>query len=649
MAATVVAIGLAGAPTSPNAFVAPAHAAAADTAAGGFSLSQDDTLFRAFGEEVTAGEWEAIVRFNPPPALQAVGQPFIKLADFSDEQVREGVKHYLRFEALRRQADADEDFQLGANELLDIEQSAVFAAQITWFEEKGMLEDVEISEEDVRARYEEVKDERFAQTEQLTLRHMFFSTYENYVVEEGDTLESIAETISGDASLADNILSPETRRARAEATTDAEGNEVPPRALRAGEELMVPMSAERAQAILDAARDVHQRLVDGEAFADVAAEVNELGPGRPNRPIVVQPARQDQPMLPEVVEAFHALEDGTFSEPFRTRHGYQIVKRVNYRPEGHRPFEEVREALAGQLVGEARQEAFQQILEDLWAENESIVVNRDAIMKGFDEEGANEEIFRIDDVVYSGTQFRRDYINRLDEDASFEERRAALVNQPIIQRTLVNEDIRRLGIYDSELYHARLRMMENETIANTFVGAKARSHDPGITEEQILERFEEMKPSIEARPSVDLWRLRIAAPLGMVVDDQWHNNTIRELQERLAEITTSEQFEALARELGTDEYAADGGRIGRVDNRWGGGTANRFIVTGETQRASEARRTSDGVEVYWVGDVYETTIPNLEHVRESIVSQLGNAARARYYEELLENALDGIDHEILIP
>jgi len=652
MAAAALAVGAAGASLSgPLHAQVPTLADAPDATrlneSAPFRMAKDDVLFRAFGESMTVGRFEDLVRYTPPAPLARPGVIQTKLADATADQVREAVRIHIRNEAMRRQAEEHglENMPVDPDELA---RALVTASQLTWIDEVGLYDSLDISEDDVRERYEEVKEETYRQEEQLTLRHIFFSTYEIYEVIEGDTLESIAERITGDASAVDRILSAETRRPRIEEVETEQGENLPPRALRAGEELMVPGGPEKLNEVRAVAQAAFDRINAGEEFTDVAAEMSETGGSQ--RPIILRPERDEKPMIPEVLEAFHELENGGVSEPFQTRHGFQIVKRVAYRESGFTPFESVEAALRGQIENERRQQMYDDLMAELWEQTEVIELNEDLLARVFDDTTSEDEVlFEIDGVLYPVSSYRRDYGQRLDADSSLEERRAVMINQPIIQRTLLEEDINRREVRGTEVFRQRVRALENQAYAQAYAGFKAREYEPEISDEKIQERFAQMEPALRNRPSLDLWRISIDLPLGGIIDDDWIERRTRELEDRLADVSTVEEFEALARDMSTDNLADEGGRIGRVGQSAEDGLAGRLIQDGRTNRPTEVVRGTNNVRAYWVGEIYRDSIPQLENHRETIVNQIANQMRGEFYQRFQDEALDGVDYEILIP
>ncbi|HSH41131.1 MAG TPA: SurA N-terminal domain-containing protein [Arenicellales bacterium] len=99
------------------------------------------------------------------------------------------------------------------------------------------------------------------------------------------------------------------------------------------------------QAALEQARELLQRLRDGEDFAALAEEYSD-DPGSASKGGDlgrIEPGAMVQPFE----EALFSMdEEGALSEPVRTRFGYHIIKLTEYRPASIKPLDEVRDQIA---------------------------------------------------------------------------------------------------------------------------------------------------------------------------------------------------------------------------------------------------------------------------------------------------------------
>jgi peptidyl-prolyl cis-trans isomerase SurA len=89
--------------------------------------------------------------------------------------------------------------------------------------------------------------------------------------------------------------------------------------------LIVPKpSPEKEGVVLASVSRALDRLQDGEAFADVAADMSEDALTRDSGGLLGTVSRED--LGPEIAEAIAAVEPGEVSPPTRTRYGFEILK-----------------------------------------------------------------------------------------------------------------------------------------------------------------------------------------------------------------------------------------------------------------------------------------------------------------------------------
>lgn len=199
---------------------------------------------------------------------------------------------------------------------------------------------VEPTDEEIKAYYEQHKTE-YHQPFEFTMRHIFMSTYEKYVVKAGDTLEGIAEQISGDKALVNNIRS------------DAESRPlrwVPPEArdkqlfkpLDPGEKLLVPMNPQKAEGVKKRLEDIAAKIKSGESkFEQMAVAFSETE-GDIKGSVIGPLPTGVRPMLPELLAAAKAAQAGGVSGVFQTKHGFNLIQVVEKKDEGVKPLDQVR-------------------------------------------------------------------------------------------------------------------------------------------------------------------------------------------------------------------------------------------------------------------------------------------------------------------
>ncbi len=173
----------------------------------------------------------------------------------------------------------------------------------------------------------------FKQPFQFTMRHLILLTYKSYIVQEGDTLESIAQKISGDVKKAAEI------RADLPAKPLRREEKVDFKPLVRGEKLLVPMSESDASIVRSNLENIIKEIKTPADFKAAAEKYSETeGKGEVSEPL----PSGTRPPLPELLDAAQKTPVNAISPIFRTKHGYQVIQVVSKIAEGYKPFEAAR-------------------------------------------------------------------------------------------------------------------------------------------------------------------------------------------------------------------------------------------------------------------------------------------------------------------
>ena len=122
------------------------------------------------------------------------------------------------------------------------------------------------------------------------------------------------------------------------------------------------LNAAQDAAAAERAGDVRARVLAGEDFGKVAAEVSSA-PSKANGgligPIVVN---QLSPTLQKLIEG---MKPGEITEPLRSPRGYQILKLETFKPSAIQPFESVRDVVAERVHSERQRREVRKFLTKL--------------------------------------------------------------------------------------------------------------------------------------------------------------------------------------------------------------------------------------------------------------------------------------------
>ncbi len=616
---------------------------AAETAA--ISFPPESILFETADRTWTVDEFEDYARLIPPAPLRDRVAISLDLDMWPEEAVREGVREVVTTMAAAARAH-EEGVSLSPEREAQLQRDLESIANRVWLIEAGVLDDRSIPDEAIAAYHQEHLADQFTTHEHLSLRHIYLGTYETYIVEEGDSLESIAEKITGDADAAERILDAESKKPRIEGTINAEGDEIAPQALAAGETLLVPMGPDANAAVEERAREAWQRLEDGENFEAVARDVSENE--TPGRLISIRPAKDDKPINDELRAAFLALENGAWSEPFRTRHGWQIVKRERYTPETITPVERVEARIRNTLISDGRRERYDALMREALAEYTGIAIDAEALAAAEDPSMADEVIFQLGDVKYTGANFARDFGDRVTPETPADERRALLAETSVLQRALGEWDRARRNIADTDLYKQAAKCVGDIYYANQWLDDTVQNAELEIPEESVAAKYEELRDMLKTLPAADISRITIYPEIGAdasAVDFQEAMaQASHTLRAELQRVSDSAGFATLAKQISEDELAEVGGRVGEVDANHLNGIVGRAIREGGAQSFFGPFDTPDGkgVMAIWLNGVSEAQQQSMEDAREqleeAVLRDLRRDYALRLREEIVEEA-----------
>ncbi len=116
---------------------------------------------------------------------------------------------------------------------------------------------------------------------------------------------------------------------------------------------------------LEKAQRVRARLLAGEDFAQVAAEMSDA-PSKANGGLIGPVERKD--LSPALLEILDRMKPGDVTEPLRTPRGYQVLKLEAVTQAVLQPFDRVRDAVADRVYQEKAQIEFAKYLDRLRAQ-----------------------------------------------------------------------------------------------------------------------------------------------------------------------------------------------------------------------------------------------------------------------------------------
>lgn len=616
-------------------------------------IPSDELLISVLGRDYTAGEFTNIIRYTPPSPFGRINSIEFSLDDFSADIVRNAIEEFAQQQAAFEQFESL-GLEPNQNEKEALESQRDRLLQLVWLENQGILSPLTVTDEQLQAEYDVLKDAQFQVEETLELRHIFISAYEEYTVVEGDSLESIAEKISGDAKLAEFILNYDLpRRPRNQPTVDGEGKESPAKALTPDEILLVPLNAEKKEALRLKAEEAYNRLSLGEDFVTLAKEFGDNS--SKGEAVKLQPEKSERPLLPEFVQAFHEIADGEYSKPFETKHGFQILQRVSYTPKGYTPLENVKTELKTRVETIQRNELYKKVMEKLWAEYDQVQINQEVLNVAEKPESENEVIFTIDDFKYLGSMFKRDFESKLTPETTPVERRALLAAVPIVGRTITKWDIERKKLEETEIYLQRLDLLSASIYFSTYKRYfQNELHPFAPTEADFQRKFEELKTQLANMPVVEVWQIMVSPKTPVDITTQEGTNELNKLREEVAatlkeKVTDVASFEELAKVLSEHESAAQGGKLGKVNQFFMDGLGGEFLLPGKENSLMGPYSREDKILAFWIGENSKEEAPTLDAVRDGLRKELEREHQSQIADLLKSELLKASKLEIKAP
>ena len=110
-------------------------------------------------------------------------------------------------------------------------------------------------------------------------------------------------------------------------------------------------SLETDRMLIEKAEAARQRILAGESFASVAAEISD-SQSRSNGGLI-GPINEDD-LAPAIQDLLIDMEPGDMSQPFKTTLGYQILQLDTLTEAGFVPFEEVKDEIQNRMFNERR-------------------------------------------------------------------------------------------------------------------------------------------------------------------------------------------------------------------------------------------------------------------------------------------------------
>ena len=436
----------------------------------------------------------------------------------------------------------------------------------TLFEEVILSQLKEPTEEQLRARYEKDSD-IYRIPFRFSMRHIFLSTYIEHTVKAGDTLEEIAKRYLENPKDLHRILSKQTKRPRAE---DPESpQKMPIKELVEGEILMIPKPEKETAEIQKRIETIHAALQKGQDFEKLARENSEFG--NMGEVIDVMPAK-DRPMLDVFTAAVKETPIGSFSKPFRTKHGWQIIQVVRRTDEGMRPFKDLKDQIAQQWSMEHRKEFIDEFVENAFIRSNLIKVHPDALKPTALPE---DVVAEVGAKKYNRQSFLMDFPKEEYEKLPETSVRRLIATVARLWNPVLLERAKEMGMAESPDFLGHLQRVEEYMIAEAYLSHLLKQSLGDPAEDALRKHYEEnLKSGFQTPRQLDLYvmakrpvvegvanaKAKKAATEALLV-------AMNDIKSQIKDLLSFKKMAVIHSEIQTEK----GGFVGRVTTQYSGG------------------------------------------------------------------------------
>ena len=503
------------------------------------------------------------------------------------------------------------------------------------------------SEAEIAAEYE-ARLALYQRPFRFHMRDVFISTYEPYVVAQGDTPESIAAKVSGDPRQSVRIRS------------DADGHPVrfvPPgerprrleRPLEVGERLWAPMAPAKVEAARRRMEEVERRAREGEPFEGLAERYSES----PRRGSLTGPWPSGlRPLQPALLEAARQLPPGGISPILKTEAGFHLIQVVEREEEGHlslaeaRPsiIEDDREAQRRRLDRAFRQEVYG--LPDLTIEYDVIARAPDLPDEAV--------VLRLGEKTWPWSQFRSTWERTIGPGA--DERRVFRGVQTFValKQALVLRWAETHGLFDGESDEARAyRALERVVASMTVFGeAVTVAAAATVTDDQVRQFYDAVRETTFREPQKVSYQVIELWPSAITSGRERRQDLARlegQLARQLGAIDSIATFQTLAVELNPRVSSPASPLAGTLveEQLLTGPTAEQLARLAPGQWTRKPYREGERVRAVALLERRPPRIRPLSEVRQAIVDGLAKKAQEKVLPQVWVEWLREIQWESL--
>lgn len=631
--------------------VIPTQPAGAETSI--FNSSEEIPVAKWNGGELTNHEVSATLAIRRPANIRITSPQHF--ASMGRSQQVETIKQLVYERVLHQkalEAGIDENHPEVAARIKAQEEDIL---NRLYFSEIITPEIDRLTEQVAQDYYQKNKHEMFTRPARDVARALHISTYEMVTVEEGDSLEALAEAITGDSSAAERILSGNEPYYLRQTPTELQ-DRVLSSPLRAGEVVFVPFGDDRIASATAHAENLRREILAGKTIDQLTTSADDYV-------VSATPPLQisaDLPYYDELVKAAETLKETSVTEVVRTASGLNILVLQDRETTETVPYDNVREYILQQVQSdgtyqrEAVEKARERTLDELWSKY-NLQINTEALSRpnylGSDPLSTSTIIVQTDGFEYNLAQYLSD-LRLTGKDWSQltrQERLDLLQMAPSIVSFLAVTESKAQGLDKTEDYQETMKGIAiSEIVAQYQKTANQAANQ--VTTEDLRAYYNDNLDKYTSPAQVTI--REITKRINLTLPPSQKAQAIEEATESLNEIrsriNTLDDFINLARrESESISTRSRGGLLGTVSDDFRGNAFKNQLKHLEPGQVSEPFMYGSEVMIVRMDSRIPPTVPPFENIRRQVTLDYSRTMPAVRREQERERTLKEAGFELL--
>jgi hypothetical protein len=352
-------------------------------------------------------------------------------------------------------------------------------------------------------------------------------------------------------------------------------------------------------------------------------------------------------MLGEIIDVVKSTPVGSYSEPFKTKHGWQIIKVVERTDESVRPFESVKASLQNLLLRQKQQERAQEFVDKVFETSDAIKINLDALKEDAEPMAVLAE---IEPRIYTRKDFKEDFPDKVSPDLTEKEVRDLLKGIGRLQQAALLLTAEKMGLADTPQVKEQIEMAEANVVAQAYLRDQIQEQVKALPESELKKFYEDTKDRLFKTPrKLDLYVIALPASATQGEEAMTAEEARKKAQDQLmewkSETKTLDQFKKLAAEHSVVK-PEESGHVGEVAaNAYEGGFRGKLetVPVGSPAGPFSAQNREFLV---WAESETASGYEPFDQVKDRVVDAYTREQGRRIDSEIRQDALDKVDFKL---